>query len=99
MIHDRLVVGLRDTNLSLKLQMDPKLTLKTAVTTASQGEMVRKQQSVIRPVDQPPSIDRVVSRGSIHKRASHHNQLNPQNPRHVLDVENHWHIPAKSVQP
>ena len=60
MIRDRLVVGLRDPNLSLKLQMDSRLTLKTAVIMASQNEMVRKQQSVVRPADQPPSIDRVI---------------------------------------
>ena len=60
MIRDRLVVGLRDGNLSLKLQMDPKLTLKTAVATASQNEMVRKQQSTVRPAEQPPNIDLVV---------------------------------------
>ena len=60
MIRDRLVVGLRDLNLSLKLQMDSRLTLKTAVIMASQNEMVRKQQSVVRPADQPPSIDRVI---------------------------------------
>ena len=40
MIHDRLGMGLHDGNLSLKPQMDPKLTLKTAVATASQNEMV-----------------------------------------------------------
>ena len=60
MIRDRLVVGLRDPNLSLKLQMDSRLTLKTAVIMASQNEMVRKQQSVVRPADQPPSIYRVI---------------------------------------
>ena len=32
MIRDRLVVGVRDASLSLKLQLDPNLTLKTAVT-------------------------------------------------------------------
>ena len=57
MIRDRLVVGVRDASLSLKLQMDPNLTLKTAVTAASQNEMVRKQQSIVRPADQPPNID------------------------------------------
>ena len=60
MIRDRLVVGLRDGNLSLKLQMDSTLTLKTAVATASQNEMVRKQQVIVRPAEQPPNIDLVV---------------------------------------
>ena len=58
-IRYRLVVGVRDTSLSLKLQLDPNLTLKTVVTAASQNEMVRKQQSIVRPADQPPNIDYV----------------------------------------
>ena len=62
MIRNHLVVGVRDTSLSLKLQMDPNLTLKTAVTAASQNEMVRKQQSIVRPADQPPNIDYVISK-------------------------------------
>ena len=74
MIRDRLVVGLRDPNLSLKLQMDSRLTLKTAVIMASQNEMVRKQQSVVRPAGS-------FSRNSVHTRTSHHSQLNPQRPR------------------
>ena len=60
MIRDRLVVGLHDGNLSLKLQMDSTLTLKTAVATASQNEMVREHQVVVRPAEQPPNIDLVV---------------------------------------
>ena len=43
MIHDCLVVEVRDASLSLKLQSDPNLTLKTVVIAASQNEMVRKQ--------------------------------------------------------
>ena len=30
MIRDRLVVGIKDTNLSERLQLDPQLTLETA---------------------------------------------------------------------
>ena len=37
----------------LKLQMDPKLTLKTAVATAGQNEVVQKQQSIVRLAEQP----------------------------------------------
>ena len=43
MIQDRIVVGLLDTALSEKLQLDPELTLEKAMTTARQREMVRKQ--------------------------------------------------------
>ena len=40
MIRDRTVVSLRDTALSEKLQLDSKLTLEKAVTTARQAETV-----------------------------------------------------------
>ena len=40
MIRDRIVVGLRDANLSMKLQMDPDLTLDKA----RQSEAIKQQQ-------------------------------------------------------
>ena len=48
MIHDRLVVGLRDKKLSEQLQMDPELTLEKAVTRVRQSELVKKQQDILR---------------------------------------------------
>ena len=48
MIRDRIVVGIRSAKLSEKLQLDPKLTLETAVTQARQAEAVKLQQAVIR---------------------------------------------------
>ncbi len=48
MIRDRIVVGLRDSRLSLKLQLDPNLTLDSAITQARQSENVQKQQDVMR---------------------------------------------------
>ena len=60
MIHNCFVVGLHNGNLSLILQIDPKLTLKIALATASQNEMVHKQQSIVRPAEQPPNIDLVI---------------------------------------
>ena len=47
MVHDRIVVGLLDTALFEKLQLDPDLTLEKAMTSARQWEMVRKQQPVL----------------------------------------------------
>ena len=49
MIRDRIVVGLRDTSIDQKLQMDPELTLDKAVTLARQSEAMKSQQSVVRP--------------------------------------------------
>ena len=47
MIRDRIVVGIRDSQLSEKLQMDPNLTLEKAVAQFWQAESVRKQQTII----------------------------------------------------
>ena len=47
MIHDQIVVGFRDSTLSLKLQLKEKLTLNEAVTQAREGEII-KQQPLIR---------------------------------------------------
>ena len=48
MIRDRIVVGIKDANLSVKMQLDPDLTLKKATDMARQLESVRKQQSLLR---------------------------------------------------
>ena len=48
MIRDRIVVGLRYTALSEKLQMDPDLTLKKATDAARQSESIKKQQGLLR---------------------------------------------------
>ena len=49
LIRDRIVVGLRNKQLSEKLQLDPDLTLEKAMAKAKQSEEVKKQQSVIHP--------------------------------------------------
>ena len=48
MIRDRIVVGIRDATLSLKLQLDSALTLEKAVTQAREAETVKMQQPLIR---------------------------------------------------
>ncbi|KAL6459873.1 hypothetical protein MHYP_G00316320 [Metynnis hypsauchen] len=48
LIHDRIVVGIRDVTLSEKLQMDAKLTLTTAVQRVKQSETVKQQQGLLR---------------------------------------------------
>ena len=47
MIRDRFVVGIRDTALSEKLQMDPKLTLESAKKATRRREAVREQQKTL----------------------------------------------------
>ena len=48
MIRDRLVVGLRDANLSEKLHLDSELTLEKAIAIARQSESVKLQQATVR---------------------------------------------------
>ena len=48
LIRNHLVVGIRDSKISEKLQLDKDLTLDKAVKTVTQGELIRKQQSQLR---------------------------------------------------
>ena len=52
MIRDRIVVGIRDSQLSEKMQMEPDLTLEKAVSLARQSELVKTQQPTVRGVVQ-----------------------------------------------
>ena len=47
MIRDRLVVGLGDSKLSEKLQLDPELTLEKAITQVCQAEIAKQQQPLL----------------------------------------------------
>ena len=47
LIRDRIVVGIRDSSLSAKLQMDPYLTLQKAKRVVCQQEAVRGQQAIL----------------------------------------------------
>ena len=51
MVRDRLVVGVRGSNLSEHLQLNPSLTLDDAVTMTRQSESVHMQQTQLRKVD------------------------------------------------
>ena len=48
MIRDRLVVGIRDSSLSERLQMDDQLTLEKAKKLVRQREAVKEQQSFLK---------------------------------------------------
>ena len=48
MIRDRLVVGIRDSALSERLQLDAELTLEKAKKAIRQHEAVKEQQSILR---------------------------------------------------
>jgi len=53
MIGDRLVVGIRDSALSERPQMDPKLTLDKAKKQIRQQEAVHQQQCELKGAEQP----------------------------------------------
>ena len=48
MIRDRIVVGIRNTSLSEKLQLDAERTLTTALAKVRQADVVKKQQPLLR---------------------------------------------------
>ena len=48
MIRDKIVVGIRDSSLSERLQMDPELTLEKAKTIVRLREAIREQQCVLK---------------------------------------------------
>ena len=47
-MRDRIVVGIRSSSLSEKLQLDAELTLARAVTQVRQAEAVKLQQPLVR---------------------------------------------------
>ena len=47
MIRNRIIVGIRNTHLSEKLQLDSELTLEKAVTQVRQSEVIKQQQSLL----------------------------------------------------
>ena len=55
MIRDRLVVGLRDSKLSERLQLDSDLDLKKAHAIARNSEAVRAQQTTVRGSTSTPA--------------------------------------------
>lgn len=53
LIRDRLVVGIRDTTISERLQTDADLTLDKAMKAVRQREAIRVQQAVLHKVETP----------------------------------------------
>ena len=62
MIRDRLVVGIKDSRLSERLQMDPELTVEKAMKMIRQKEAVHEQQIALdsgEQITQPGNLDSV----------------------------------------
>ena len=72
MIRDRLVVGIRDSALSLTLQLDAELTLEKAKKRIRQSEAVREQQQTLKgPTD--GNVDEIRRRSNKSRQRSHGN--------------------------
>ena len=62
MIRDRIVVGIRDSKLSQRMQLEAELTLTKAIEIASQSEAVKEQQSTVRGHSESISVDVIKKR-------------------------------------
>lgn len=62
MIRDRIVVGINNSSLAEKLQLDSKLTLATAITQVRQAEVVKQQQPALRGVVKDTRVGAVQSK-------------------------------------
>eukprot|EP00731_Ephydatia_muelleri_P009750 Em0005g336a len=60
LIRDRIVVGIRDSALSQRLQLDPDLTLEKAMRVARQREAVQEQQEILREAADSKELDSTV---------------------------------------
>ncbi|UYV78016.1 hypothetical protein LAZ67_15003200 [Cordylochernes scorpioides] len=59
-IRDRIVVGVKNLQLSEKLQLEPNLTLERAIQAACQTECVKQQQTILRSTTtQAANVDQV----------------------------------------
>ena len=60
MIRDRIVVGIRNSALSEKLQLDPRLTLDSAISQVRQSEAIKQQQPLLRGGKPIPQWERSI---------------------------------------
>ncbi|UYV70501.1 K02A2.6-like [Cordylochernes scorpioides] len=63
MIRDRLVVGVKNFNLSEKLQLESELTLEKAIQIVRQSESVKNQQKEIRQDTEKRNVDVIDRKG------------------------------------
>ncbi|UYV80871.1 K02A2.6-like [Cordylochernes scorpioides] len=63
MIRDRLVVGVKNFNLSEKLQLESELTLEKAIQIVRQSESVKNQQKEIRQNTENRNVDAIDKKG------------------------------------
>ena len=83
-IRDRLVAGLRDAELSERLQLDADLTMETALTKARQSETVHQQQAFLRGKEDEIPIA-TVNRGQTDRRQDRQDSDRRQDRRQDSD--------------
>ena len=72
MIRDRIVVGIRNSSLSEKLQLDVGLTLDKAITQVRQAEAIKQQQPLLRGKPDAPV-------GAVRRGKGGPNRIKPNN--------------------
>ena len=82
MIRDRIVVGLQDAALSEKLQLEPELTLESAIAKVRQSELIKKQQPTVRGEEQ--LIESISNKRNAHAR-KRENDPSKQIPKNIPD--------------
>ena len=102
MIRDRLVVGIRDTALSEKLQMDSALTLESAKKLIRQREAVHEQQRALKGGDS--SVDAIRPQRPAHSNprnaSRHHNRGNADDRRdHARSTRGHTQFKQRYSHP
>ena len=69
MVRDRIVVGIKDSKLSEKLQMDNELPLEKAISLARNSESIKQQQTMVRSdLLTEPQIEQI--KGSSHQKVN-----------------------------
>ncbi len=81
MIRDRVVVGIRDSTLSEKLQMDPALTLESAKKAIRQSEAVHEQQLTLKQEEGAGNIDFLQRKSTYGKSTYGRGKGHSRNPK------------------
>ena len=105
MIRDRIVVGIRDAALSLKLQLIEKLTLDQALTKVQEAEAIRSQQPLLRSDVKDTKSGTTANVSAVHKRGPGNKggaHMLPSNSKPVCfqcgrSPHSRQHCPAKDV--
>ena len=81
MIRDRIVVGIRDSSLSQKLQMEADLTLEKATKMVRESEAIKKQQKTIREKPEDAAELDAIRKGR--GKSWHHKSRQNQRPQQI----------------